>query len=479
LLQMFHFGSSVKSIDKRNDGKNGWVLTIEETKRGNANTSSNIPHHNKAEKNEHEDAKCMKLVSMGIHVYEMTFDFVVVCTGTFTNPYMLVHPGQDKFANSGGLVKHSSEYKDMDICRDIEGKRVIIIGGSKSATDIAVHAVKEGRAQQVILLYRRNVWRVPYFVGGINFKHLLYMRAQEIQFTDSWNANTCDTDDLNGATSSSSPSLPLSFLSNIASFMKKKMYWANFRVLEGLLNFQLGSQRKGMLPNEKIEDVVSCNLPVVTEGLMQCIDDGSIRPIHSTLKYYEVINDNASNEKTTANTKQNQMYAVLNNDEKIEIDNVIQATGWTMGLPFFSRDLKDKLIDDHDGLYRLYRFAVNPDLPNLGFVGFNSSFCTVLSSEMIANWLVRYADGMLIKNGDKTKDEMRANINRMLDWKRRVRPAASVYGGNCVAPFLHLHFDEILNDVGATLSYDSMFGYPDAEKFGKCLDSAPKYKVQD
>mmetsp|Transcript_25398 Transcript_25398/g.33795 ORF Transcript_25398/g.33795 Transcript_25398/m.33795 type:complete len:235 (+) Transcript_25398:2-706(+) len=234
-----------------------------------------------------------------------------------------------------------------------------------------------------------------------------------------------------------------------------------------------------MLPNEKIEDAVSCNLPVVTEGLMQCIDDGSIRPIHSTLKYYEVTNDNASNEKTTANTKQNQMYAVLNNDEKIEIDNVIQATGWTMGLPFFSRDLKDKLIDDHDGLYRLYRFAVNPDLPNLGFVGFNSSFCTVLSSEMIANWLVRYADGMLIKNGDKTKDEMRANINRMLDWKRRVRPAASVYGGNCVAPFLHLHFDEILNDVGATLSYDSMFGYPDAEKFGKCLDSAPKYKVQD
>ena len=74
-------------------------------------------------------------------------------------------------------------------------------------------------------------------------------------------------------------------------------------------------------------------------------------------------------------------------------------------------------------------------------------------------------------------EEMNDEIERLLEWKRKVRPAAMVYGGNCIAPFHHLHFDEILNDVGATETYDSMFGYPDADKIGQCLESAPKYLV--
>jgi cation diffusion facilitator CzcD-associated flavoprotein CzcO len=60
----------------------------------------------------------------------------------------------------------------------VEGKRVAVLGGSKSATDIAVNAVQNG-ATSVTWVYREPIWRVPYFVGGINFKRLLYMRAQE------------------------------------------------------------------------------------------------------------------------------------------------------------------------------------------------------------------------------------------------------------------------------------------------------------
>ena len=36
---------------------------------------------------------------------------------------------------------HSSEYTDPDMVR---GKRVVVLGGSKSATDIAVNAAKNG-----------------------------------------------------------------------------------------------------------------------------------------------------------------------------------------------------------------------------------------------------------------------------------------------------------------------------------------------
>ena len=112
--------------------------------------------------------------------------------------------------------------------------------------------------------------------------------------------------------------------------------------------------------------------------VFEAIQKGSIRPINTTVAKYD-----------------NDKYLILNNGEKVEADIVIQATGWTMGLSFLPKGLKQDLIEESDGLFRLYRFAVNPKLPNMGFVGFNSSFCTVLSSEMIANLLVRYVDGIL------------------------------------------------------------------------------------
>ena len=65
-------------------------------------------------------------------------------------------------------------------------------------------------------------------------------------------------------------------------------------------------------------------------------------------------------------------------------------------MPFLPEEYREKLVEP-DGQYRLYRIIANPDLPDMGFVGFNSSFCTVLSAELSANWLVRYADGMLGK----------------------------------------------------------------------------------
>lgn len=52
------------------------------------------------------------------------------------------------------------------------------------------------------------------------------------------------------------------------------------------------------------------------------------------------------------------------------------ATGWNQGVRFLSADAHGKL----DGLHRLYRLAVSPGLPDMGFVGFNSNLCTMLSA---------------------------------------------------------------------------------------------------
>ena len=409
LMQHIRFGSTVLSMEERFDetkGNNiGWLLQIKSDNESEA--------------------------------YSMGFDYVCVCSGTFTNKKTLYYPGQDNFLKMGGIIKHSSEYKDISD-DELKGKDVVIIGGSKSATDVAVHAAMERGANQVTLVMRRNVWRVPRFIGGyINFKHVLYMRAQEIQFT-SWNVPSA--------------------LSLLLWYITMPLVYVNFIMLELVLIVQLGLKKYSMMPSTRIQNSVSCEIPIVTEGLIEYIDSGDIIPINSTVKCY-----------------QSNKNLLLNNGTSIKVDVVIQATGWTLDLPFLPDHVKDELIDQKDGLFRLYRFAVNPSIPNLGFVGYNSSFCTVLSSELIANWLVRYADDQLANQ--TTPTEMGQEIEYMLKWKREVYPAAAVYSGNCIAPFHHIHFDEILDDMGATTRDTSLFSYPNAELYGKCLDSAPKYSV--
>ena len=44
----------------------------------------------------------------------------------------------------------------------------------------------------------------------------------------------------------------------------------------------------------------------------------------------------------------------------------------------------------------------------------------MLSSELIANWLLRHVDGMLVEK--ESAEDMEANIEKLLDWKRKINP---------------------------------------------------------
>ena len=402
LGRLFQLNTSVLNMARRKDGAPGWTLTLEAAGK----------------------------------TWEEEFDFVSVCTGQFSEKNIITHPGQEAFIEAGGQVMHSSEYTDPALVR---GKRVVVLGGSKSATDIAVNAAENGAAS-VTMVYLEKVWRVPYFIGGINFKHLLYIRAQEQQF-NSWGRN---------------------FIQKAIAAITKPLVWANFRGLETILKLQLGLKKWDMVPDNPIEKDVSCSLPIVTPGLFEAFRDGSIKPIQGTFEKY-------ANDAVT-----------LTNGENIGCDIAILAVGWKLGVPYLGDADQAKLIEP-DGQYKVYRLAVNPDLPDMGFVGFNSSFCTVLSAEMVANWLVRYADGQLKNQPDESA--MRNNIEMMLDWKRNQRPAAQVYGGLCSAPFHFKHFDELVADMGCkkksrTNPLAEQFSYPNAKAYGTYLASAPQYQAQ-
>lgn len=397
LHRLFRLNTSVASMDRRPDGLPGWRLILQS----------------------------------GDHEWVEDVDFVAIATGQFSDKNILTFPGQAEFIAAGGQVLHSAEYTDPAIAR---GKHVLVLGGSKSATDLVVNAARNN-AKSVTMVYREPVWRLPYFIGGVNFKRLLYIRAQEAQF-NGWGRRST------------------------ISRLTRPFIWANFRGLEALLKLQLGLRKWDMVPNVPIDKEASCSIPIVTPGLFGCFRDGSAKPIRGTIKRFEP------------------GHAILTTGDRLPCDVAALAVGWKLGIPYLAREYRDKLIEP-DGQYRVYRLSVNPDLPDMGFVGFNSSFCTVLSAEMIANWLVRYMDGQLARQPDEAT--MRADMEANLNWRRNQRPAAQVYGGLCSAPFHFRHFDELVADMGATQTRRGFlaenFTPPDADAYGRYLASTPQYRA--
>jgi dimethylaniline monooxygenase (N-oxide forming) len=216
----------------------------------------------------------------------------------------------------------------------------------------------------------------------------------------------------------------------------------------------------GMVPEGRIEDGVNCAVPIATPDFFPMVADGRIKAIRGTFDHYD------------GNS------IVMSGGERVQTDVAVLAIGYKLGVPFLAEAHRKKLVDP-DGQYRLYRLIANPDLPDLGFVGFNSSFCTVLSAELAANWLVRYADGQLAQQ--PSEREMRENIAMMLHFKRVERPAAGVYGGLCVAPYHYRHFDELLADIGTKHRRRNplaeRFTPPDADAYARFLASAPDYQL--
>jgi cation diffusion facilitator CzcD-associated flavoprotein CzcO len=403
LTRHLRLGATVVAMRRRADGEKGWTLDIRFADGASAT----------------ED-----------------FDFVAVCTGQFNDKATIDHPGEESFLAQGGAILHSSQFRDAG---SVRGKRVVVLGGSKSATDIAVVAAKSGAAS-VTLVYREPVWRIPYFIGGlINFKRILYIRAQEEMFR-SWN---------------------IGWAAKLAHAVAKPLVWANWRGLESLLKAQLKLRKCDMVPTGRIEDGVNCSVPIATPDFFPMVADGRIKAIRGSFARYE---DGA---------------IVMTGGERIAADVAVLAIGFKLGVPFLPKAYAAKLVEP-DGQYRLYRIIANPDLPDMGFVGFNSSFCTVLSAEMAANWLVRYADGQLANQ--PTAAAMQADIAMMLHFRRVERPAAGVYGGLCAAPYHFKHFDELLADMGAKLRRRNplaeKFTPPDADAYARFLASAPDYRVE-
>ena len=328
------------------------------------------------------------------------FDFIAACTGTFHEKHMPYFQGMDRFILNGGQVLHSSEVRDENI---LKGKRVAVVGFAKSATDIACSAADLGTSST--LIYRKAQWKVPRFFGKkVNLKYLLFSRFSEAFFL---------------------PYRKTGF-QKILHSIGKPMVWMQWRAIELLLKKQFKLKACDMLPQHSIESQISCSLGVAPEGFYEKV----------LSKKINAVNDEIDCFSSTG--------VQLKKGVHVEADLVIFGTGFKQSLPFISKPLQ-RILRNEAGQFELYRNIINPKIPALGFVGFNSSLFSTVTSEVAANWLAEYVDGNIQLPAQHIIDEEYARISK---WKQDVRPIAKEFSGLCVAPFNFQHLDQLLKDMG-------------------------------
>lgn len=102
---------------------------------------------------------------------------------------------------------------------------------------------------------------------------------------------------------------------------------------------------------------------------------------------------------------------------------------------------------NENGDFRLYRTILNPDVPNLAFIGYNSSFFCPLTSEVAAWWLLEYIKGNLLL---PSPSQIHQEIDTEFTWIKRNLPK-DLPIGTCVLSFSYHHLEDLIEDMGLDL----------------------------
>ena len=327
------------------------------------------------------------------------FDFVLVCNGIFSIPLLPSLPGSEEFVASGGRVLHSTELNDTSI---IEGKRVVVVGFGKSACDIATLAANI--AKESTLVFRRPMWKIPrFFLGLVNLKYILLTRFSEAWF----------------------PYRHMARLERVLHTLGKPLVWAFWRTNETLLRLQLGLDSCGMLPEQPINKL-NCQISIAPPDFFKYVHSGKIQAIKTSITNF--IPDGVK----------------LANGQELQADIVIFGTGFRQELPFIQEEYRRHIVDE-DGNFNFYRHLIHPNVPQMGFVGYNSSLYSQLTAEVGAWWLAEYVKGnLLLPSPSAMYQEMAANM----DWMK-TQYHSMIGKGACFTSFSLRYSEELMEDMGA------------------------------
>ena len=331
----------------------------------------------------------------------------MIANGVFCEPQVPQFPGVDDVTAAGGRVCAATEFLDVEQAR---GRDVVVIGYGKSACDVAV-AISDVAASTSVIA-RQLLWKVPKKVGGVvNFKYLLLTRMGEALFRYRT---------LHGA--------------------EKILHGPGNRLRRGMLNSvgtasvrQYKLKKLDLVPSGTMEGIVRGAIGLVTDGFFDRVGDGRIR----------VYRDRTVSRMLE---KDQRPHVELDDGTVLAADLVVCATGFRQGTPFLTPEVAARTLDER-GNFALYRQILPPDVENLYFAGYNSSFFSPLNAEIAALWIAAHLAGRLeLPDRAAMHGEVAAQLAFM---------DQAVDGhhnrGTKIIPFSLHNADEVLGDLGQNL----------------------------
>ena len=332
------------------------------------------------------------------------FDRVVVSSGIFDRPVLPAIDGREAFEQAGGRVLHSAHCTDPAL---LEGCRVVVVGIQKTATDLAVYAA--GHGSTVDIVYRRPRWKLPRrFLRTVGIADAIFSRSFE-------------------ATSRLATSVPEpTRRRRAADRVLGRPAQLQFRFVELVLRVQFRLGRRGMVPDNRVEDEAHCGITIETPGFFEGMRRGAIATHRTVIARLEP------------------GAVVLAGGERIATDTVVYATGYRLELPFLPDEVAARVFD-RDGLLRLYRNVLPPEVPSLGFVGFNSAIASPLAAEVAAHWLAAYWSGRM-----RLPDAgaLHARIAAELRWRMERWPESTRALRNACVGLQFGYMDALMREMG-------------------------------
>lgn len=324
------------------------------------------------------------------------FDFIVVASGLYFDPYIPELPGKDRYQ---GEILHSAGYRSP---AQVTGRDVVVVGYGKSALDVAEDAAKF--AKKVSLLFRKPHWPIPMDILDVLDVRRIYLTRLACALLPPYQRHQPWVKTLH------------SRLNGLV-----KGFW---RFTEGVIQFQYPLKECGILPTEPIETDIFNLGYLPRKAVFQLMRQGKIQNRRDQIRAFS------------------EHGVELASGESIPCDVVIFGTGYRSDTGF----MPDAFCraQEADGVY-LYRHIIHPDLPNMAFIGRAASFSNCLTSHLASVWLAHLLKGRFQL---PARDQMLAEIQAIKDWKRSFMPAISSRASVVNLHMLHYH-DDLLRDFGA------------------------------
>lgn len=322
------------------------------------------------------------------------FDFIVVASGLYFDPYIPDFSGREEFQ---GDILHTKDYFSPSV---VTGKKAVVVGFGKSALDVVGEVAKF--AKQTTLVYRKAHWPIPMDILDVLDVRRIYMTRLACAFLPLY---------LRPAPWEKRLHRSFSWLVN--------GFW---RLTEAIIKFQYPLKACDAIAEEPMEiDVFNLDF-LPRKEVYRLMRNGAINNERTTIKEFK------------ANG------VTLENGRHIDCDVVIFGTGYRADTAFLPESFKK--LQEPDGIY-LYRHILHPDISNMAFIGRAATFSNSLTAHLASVWLTHWLTG---KFEVPDRAAMMAEIDAIKQWKRSFMPAISSRSTVIKLHMIHYH-DELLNDL--------------------------------